>query len=681
MLGEQILILTYEPPHSVFSRDVSVVAKKTQPPSMSPLFAINLLIHVVSYLHLVHSDTINQYDGDNETIWQSTSSFIPQKESTYGYIKIGQTMSMEFTMTWNGRSNPNVQQYEQFFSIDTALYPTANTVSETYYPSLYLQASRDYLAISIFEKIFHLNELQLISGGAYHVIISLNSTQFIISINNQLMIRNSSNNLYKNDYIKEKAKIWFTSNDNEQFIGNATFTNIVLKSSIFTKITDEATEADDDGGKGDFYWIIFVLILLVIISMIIFCCYKSKQIRKELIAGSDIEKQTNFAIINANEKYRANMSNYDGVKNTPNKKSQSFESVNIKTGSDGQLTPKSNENGTDSEEPIPSNPLNTDTNLHQGTHIQIGDKSPSNNTSNNALHYNTGRRSSNLSINSHHSALSNNSLQPKPKMYPTESMREYLGNAMKNAAFTNYNSLQHQQQNKRVHKKKRRKRKKKNQFMVNSRSPTMSAIEDNDDGTNAPIIKGNSLAKPGMNPKRMLSNATSTDEIFGSPVPTENGDDIASNDAMTNSDDDAVTADGDLHGMTGGGPPRYTEDITLQISGERENSPDLSEYKWISDALRKIVNDTKHDLYLKNFRDQMITDKRIKLLWDEDLQLLIPEMGPRREFQNLLNLKGRKPKKSDKKKIKNENKEDSEVVYKDDIEDGYHHNKQQSFVD
>jgi len=391
--------------------------------------------------------------------------------------------------------------------------------------------------------------------------------------------------------------------------------------------------------------------------MIVFCCYKSKQIRKQLIDQSDIEKQTNFAIINANEKYKQNMAM---ATNRPNKKSQSFESTNLKTDSDGNITPKSNENGTDSDEPIPT---------QTRRQIQVMDKSPSplTPTKNNKNQPHSPSNHSNLSLQPH---------PPMPAMYPTDSIREQIANAMKMATVTNYNSYgQSSQQIQRRPKKKKRKKKKnkkiQHKIMVNSRSPTMSAMGDNDNehGSTRKILHNLS---PGT--KRMLSDATSTDEFFMEP-PNENDED-----ELTDSDDDAVTADGDLDEMTGH-PPKYTE-ITLQLSGEREDSPDLSEYKWISDTLKKIVSDIKHDLYLKNFRDQMITDKRIKLLWDEDLQLLIPEMGPRREFQNLLNLKGRKPK-----QVSNNDNDEQEAinVYNQDFDDigneYHHHSKQESFVD
>ena len=347
-----------------------------------------MLLVAIIFMNRAQS-VINEYMTDNETYWKSTSTFIPRSSSSYGYIKIGYNMHMEFDIIWNGRTNTNNNiQYQQFFRISSSLDSSDDNNIITYYPSLYLQPQQNSFSISVCNKQFDINQLQLTSSNKYHIIISFNTTQLIISIDDEIFITNSTKNLIDDKYIGNLAKIWFTSNTNNinQIVGNASFMNIDIKSNIFTS-DSFIDNPDNNSSNGDAYWVIFILIILVIICLIIFCCYKSKQIRKEMLnEKSDLEKQTNFAITSSNSNHL-------------------HQHETLKSGNNNTNLSENEETDIEEPEPIPTpepNPIpqqkQQSRDDDQRQHLQ------------------------------------------RPAMYPTDSIRESIRRAMQMATENNYNS-------------------------------------------------------------------------------------------------------------------------------------------------------------------------------------------------------------------------------------------------
>ena len=73
---------------------------------------------------------LNQWKLDTgpngEDIWRSTSTFVPVQSQSFGTIKLGKKMLMEFDFTWNGytfdpRGAP-YNDYENFFRVGCSAY-------------------------------------------------------------------------------------------------------------------------------------------------------------------------------------------------------------------------------------------------------------------------------------------------------------------------------------------------------------------------------------------------------------------------------------------------------------------------------------------------------------------------------------------------------------------------------
>ena len=97
------------------------------------------------------TDSLNQYEeltgSDGESIWRSTSPFVPVQSAAFGSVLIGRSMSMSFSFVWHGRVAD--AKYEQFFriSFDSA-FGNGCDGQGSRYPSLWLLPDEDALYIS-----------------------------------------------------------------------------------------------------------------------------------------------------------------------------------------------------------------------------------------------------------------------------------------------------------------------------------------------------------------------------------------------------------------------------------------------------------------------------------------------------------------------------------------------------
>lgn len=104
-----------------------------------------------SFLLFLSDSQLNQWGdstGSNgEDIWYSTSDFVPVHAQSFGTIRIGRIMSVEFDFIFGGRTNdPNENQTEMFFRIGyDAAGGTSCHAQNSRYPSLWLSNSANTL--------------------------------------------------------------------------------------------------------------------------------------------------------------------------------------------------------------------------------------------------------------------------------------------------------------------------------------------------------------------------------------------------------------------------------------------------------------------------------------------------------------------------------------------------------
>eukprot|EP01084_Bolivina_argentea_P208235 355119_1 len=154
--------------------------------------SLYLLAHVfVIYI----CNCLNEWTKDfypNEETWRSTSDFIPSQSISYGSIKLGQVMSVEFDWVWHRRTNfPRVNRYENFFRVGLTADNGFGCDGEgSRLPSFWLTADRDSMHVSVADSITcqHFQSCNsygnITAGVSYHVKIAFNTTKLVVEITN-----------------------------------------------------------------------------------------------------------------------------------------------------------------------------------------------------------------------------------------------------------------------------------------------------------------------------------------------------------------------------------------------------------------------------------------------------------------------------------------------------------------
>ena len=112
---------------------------------------------------------------------------------------------------------------------------------------------------------------------------------------------------------------------------------------------------------------------------------------------------------------------------------------------------------------------------------------------------------------------------------------------------------------------------------------------------------------------------------------------IAEKDAVTKADDEDDSMDNDDNHVT-----KSTVGEIAEINGNMNNNElsDMNEgnneYQWIENALKK-CDSIQWSMYLNKFKQEQITDTRIKLIpYDDNVwEKLLPKLGIRYEFKDL----------------------------------------------
>eukprot|EP01083_Nonionella_stella_P077700 212294_1 len=243
------------------------------------------IIYVV-YIELVLKCLSHKYIQETGS-WRSTSDIIPKQSTSYGTIRLGTIMSIEFDFLFNGRSNDVVScesmeppahgirprdYQENFFRIgekSITASPSdcekghASSCYPSHFPSMWLGplCSDNYLVVFFnsgyytfpyvdrnkFEIQCYVHHESLKDYGTlsttqwHHITIAMNLSQVVIEISGGGKPDYShtiDEPMYPGDALGEEVPVWFMTDhidtDTAFNAGDAIFSNIVINSSVFT---------------------------------------------------------------------------------------------------------------------------------------------------------------------------------------------------------------------------------------------------------------------------------------------------------------------------------------------------------------------------------------------------------------------------------------------------------------
>ena len=218
---------------------------------MAPSRLHCLIITLFLYLCQSQRPLTNQYTesiGTNgESIWQSTSDFVPVQGQSFGQITLGRQISMKFDFIFNGRSNsPNTNKYEMFFRVGfDSYYGNGCSGHGSRYPSLWLRDKTEELHLSVSDGVGCSQSQALTDYGVlnkgipHHVHISFNDSLLTFHISGggkDNFTESWSRTPTLQSHIGKTANVWWMSSKfgySQYNRGNGTFSNIVIISSDF----------------------------------------------------------------------------------------------------------------------------------------------------------------------------------------------------------------------------------------------------------------------------------------------------------------------------------------------------------------------------------------------------------------------------------------------------------------
>eukprot|EP01084_Bolivina_argentea_P270926 460807_1 len=218
---------------------------------MSPLQSLLAYLCLLFQNAQSNQNLYTKLTGSNgEDIWKSTSWFQQSGAISYGTIKIGQVMVMEFDFRYLSRVNsPTPGAIESFFRIGHT--GTGGGCSEgTRYPSLWLDdntkndngfltlsySSGDTCAVS--KTLWDYGQLSRLADDNIwtHIIITIDWTTVTIELTGGEKVDKTyswNREITKKADLGDEVPVWFGS-DGGWNIGNCKLRNIVITSSVFT---------------------------------------------------------------------------------------------------------------------------------------------------------------------------------------------------------------------------------------------------------------------------------------------------------------------------------------------------------------------------------------------------------------------------------------------------------------
>eukprot|EP01083_Nonionella_stella_P176562 618103_1 len=187
---------------------------------------------------------------NGEDIWESTSWFQAGGAHSYGTIKIGQVMVMEFDFRYMARVNsPTEKAIENFFRVGHS--GTEGGCSEgTRYPSLWLDDNtkndNGFLTLSyssgdtcdVSKTLWNYPQVSKLADTSIwtHIIITIDWTTVTIELTGGDKVDKTyswNREITKKADLGDEVPVWFGS-DGGWNIGNCKLRNIVITSSVFT---------------------------------------------------------------------------------------------------------------------------------------------------------------------------------------------------------------------------------------------------------------------------------------------------------------------------------------------------------------------------------------------------------------------------------------------------------------
>jgi len=144
-----------------------------------------------------HSAQItNEYDGDGDSYWVSTSRFDPMKNAAYGTITLKKSFYMKMDLTWHGLTREAANRdYEGIMRIGNPSSVVRDCSGHaTRYPALYLDRNRKAIQFSLSNDIdcwgvgllnVSLTDLQI--DSVYTLIVQYNASWIYIQANDQIL--------------------------------------------------------------------------------------------------------------------------------------------------------------------------------------------------------------------------------------------------------------------------------------------------------------------------------------------------------------------------------------------------------------------------------------------------------------------------------------------------------------
>ena len=211
------------------------------------LFAVCAFL---SFLNETRGDTNTwgKATGSNsQDIWYSTSDFVPVQSESFGTIKIGRIMSMEFDFVFGGRTNdPNKDQSEMFFRIGyDATGGTSCDAQNSRYPSFSLSSESETLYFIGSDgdgcsNVYSLEEYGIITVGiTYHILVHFNDTSFFVGISggNKSLWTNQWDRIPTlESHLGDEVPIWWMSDKfgpSQYNRANGTFSDVIITSNWF----------------------------------------------------------------------------------------------------------------------------------------------------------------------------------------------------------------------------------------------------------------------------------------------------------------------------------------------------------------------------------------------------------------------------------------------------------------
>jgi len=138
----------------------------------------------------------NEYDGDGDSYWVSTSRFDPMKNAAYGTITLKQSFYMKMDLTWHGLTREAANRdYEGIMRIGNPSSVVKDCSGHaTRYPALYLDRDRKAIQFSLSNDIdcwgvgllnVSLTDLQI--DSVYTLIVQYNASWVYIQANDQIL--------------------------------------------------------------------------------------------------------------------------------------------------------------------------------------------------------------------------------------------------------------------------------------------------------------------------------------------------------------------------------------------------------------------------------------------------------------------------------------------------------------